>query len=274
MRLSTLFDVVCALHLTFYVKSQFEERGGVLFVAPPGAFKTTALELLEFYHPGALVQTDMTTQQLTKLRDRIAEGQVRTLVLTDYQKVYERNPATALNVEGTVRALVAEGFTSASFEDAEVNRLKARALLLGAITPGFHSQMAGRWRATGFSRRFIFPLWVMDDADVLLESVVRDQLIDLGRGVIDVPRNRTIPMNATETERRRLVELLKYQEGGTVPLQLMCKTLSVLKWHYGGNGLGSRRAMETIEDFATTLQKGGGRLRIDLPIRQERRAGR
>lgn len=262
MQLSTLFDILCAAHLTAYVQSPHESRGGIILVAQGESLKTAALEVLEFYHPTALVMTDITVQSIGKLRDRMAAQAVRSLVLTDLQKIYERNPAVASNVEGALRAMVAEGFTSLAFQEQQICRARARAMVFGAVTPSLIEEKWRHWDGSGFARRFMFPLYTLRNPDVIIESVIRQKLIDLGRGVMPVPRNKTIPFDATEAEGDRLHFLLRYQPGQVIQLQVLQKVLSVLKWHYRetGSAAPARQAMATIEDFAQSLQKEGTEL--------------
>ena len=275
MQLSTLIDVVCAAHLTAYVDSPFESRGGMILVAYGESLKTSVLEILEYYHPGALVQTDLTVQALAKLRERIAQGQIHSLVLTDFQKIYERHVQVASNVEGTLRAMVAEGFTSLAFQNQQINRPKARALVLGAVTPAFIEKHFDHWQETGFARRFLFPTYGLEDPHTLVEAVIRRKLIDFGRGVIPVPRNRLIPFEVSEEETERLNYLLRYQYGTAIPLQLMQKILAVLKWMYAENGSDSGRAStmahEVLLDFAPSLEKEGAKLKVSLTSAEKTR---
>lgn len=266
MQLSTLFDIVTAAHLTAYVDSPFESRGGLILVAYGESLKTSVLEVLEFYHPSALVQTDLTVQGVAKLRDRIAIGQIHSLVLTDFQKIYERHVQVASNVEGTLRAMVAEGFTSLAFQEQQINRPKARALVMGAITPAFMEKQFARWAETGFARRFLFPTYTLANPDALVESVIHQKLIDFGRGVIQVPRNKKIPFRIEVEESERLNHMIRYQYGTTIPLQLMQKIYAVLKWMYAesgrSQGAADAQARDVVADFAPALTKEGTKLEV------------
>lgn len=268
MQLSTLFDVITAAHLTAYVDSPFESRGGIILVAYGESLKTSVLEVLEFYHPAALIQTDLTVQAMAKLRDRIAIGHINSLVLTDFQKIYERHMQVASNVEGTLRAMVAEGFSSLAFQEQQINRPKARALVLGAITPAFMEKQFERWQETGFARRFLFPVYHLSDPSVLVESVIQQRLIDFGSGVIQVPRNRTIPFRVNQEEGERLHHMLRYQYGTAIPLQLCQKMLAALKWMYAEmgqpQGAADAKARDVLDDFGHSLTKEGTKLEVSL----------
>ena len=150
-----LLDVLCAVHLTSYVESPFKDRGGLMIVGAPGILKSTVLDIVDANYADAIALSDVNAQALNRLKSRIAQGDIRTLVLPEYSKLYERNPATASNVEGTLRALVSEGFSSASFEDATLQRQRARATVVAAMTPEFREDQAERWQRSGFARRFL-----------------------------------------------------------------------------------------------------------------------
>lgn len=265
--LRVVVEVLCAAHLSSYVTSEFEDRGGVILVGPPGALKSACLTVIERAYHDAIGLSDINAQSLNDLKDQIASGTVRTLVIGELAKLYQRDPRTAANVEGTLQALVAEGFKKASFEDARINTLVARCGVLSAITPKFHMDNFKRWEASGFGRRFIWPLLRMKDPHLLERAVEDGQKLRFNVWQVPpIPAEGVIPDTTTNKERRQLRQFLKRQPGaGVHNLQqlLLVKILAVLKWWYAranGRGGHGRKAWRTLAVFLRSLQQGGGEL--------------
>lgn len=276
MLASDVVEMVCAAHLSSYVEGQFQERGGLMVVGDPGVLKSTFIGLLDTQYHDALMLSDVNVQTLIKFRGALASGQIKTLVLPELAKVYERMDATAQNVEGTLRALVGEGFQAASFEDARIARTRARCTVIGAMTPRTQASRFDRWEESGFNRRFLWSLVYLDDPHVLDRAVVEWQRIDFG--ITHVPRppvGGTIPNLTTREERRRLQMLVKYQPGGShaLQLQLLTRMLSVLRWWYEQTG-DTRDPAETLYRWGRSLGKEGAGIEMPEPgkanSRQER----
>lgn len=260
MKIETLFDIVCAAHLTTLVDTKWKERGGLALVAPAGHLKTSILSALSVYRDVA-VCSDMNSQQLTAMRDQISGGNIQTLAILDMQKIYERHAATASNVEGNIRSLVEEGFNHASFENASMNRLKARAVVMfGTTTKHYEAAWSG-WVDTGFARRFLWCLYRMERPEELLEAVERWQRLEFGCLPLSPPRGGSIPFDLTEPDRRFIRSLLVHQkQSGTTPFQFLCKIAAVLKWYYKRNRRG--RWQTTLKDFAECLGPQGALLTL------------
>ena len=268
MLASELVEIICAAHLSSYVDSPFQERGGIMFIGGPAALKSTFVSVLDTQYHDVVMYSDLNVKTLTQVRDQMATGAIRTLVLPELAKLYERNPSTASNVEGTIRALAAEGFTAASFEDARVNRLKARAVVIGALTPSTQQFHFDQWEATGFNRRFLWPLIRLANSSALTDAVVEWKLIDFR--VTHVPRaplgNEKIPNVTSRQERSNLLRLVKYQPGTdhALQLQLMVKMMSVLRWWYNETG-DPRDPMHTMEAFGKALGREGAQVEL-IPV--------
>lgn len=259
-------EAITAIHLSSLVESPFLERGGFMLVGPPGILKSTLLGVLEHY-PDALVLSDVNARTLGQLKNMIAQGSVRTLVLPELAKVYERADHTAANVEGTLRALAAEGFSAAGYEDQTLQRFKARCLIIGAMTPDTYEQHAERWRKSGFSRRFLWGL-VTADVQEIERAAVERRPVDL-QFRVSPPTSTAIPDSTTLRERQGLRTLVKYQPAPhSAQLNLMVKTLAALKWWYSENGRTPRRAMSVLSAFARCLARHGAE--IILPTRSRR----
>ena len=257
-----LVEVISAVHLAHYVDGGLEQRGGLMLVAPPGALKSTLSETAQFY-PDALLLTDVNVQMLADLRDGMVGGNVSTLIFSEFAKIYERNPQTASNVEGSLRALASEGFAGASFQDHRINRRKANATIIGAMPPSLVEKNFKRWEETGFNRRFLWATYGVKGTYILDEAASTLQRLDFGvREVIRVPPlGQTIPYILTEEERKRIRLYVAAQPGGshTQQIQLFARVWCVLKWWHQMNGT-PEETEPTVHEFAKTLSKDGSDL--------------
>jgi hypothetical protein len=265
MRASDLVEVMCAAHLGNMVESPFSERGGIMLVGPPGVLKTTFVSVLDQTYQDAVMMSDVNVKSLVQLRDVIAQGRVTTLVFPELAKLYERADVTSMNVEGTIRALAAEGFTAASFEDSRVNRLTARAMIIGAMTPAVVTKHFPNWEESGFNRRFLWALIRLSDPNALERSAVAWERINFRMAHVPLPPlNGKIPNKTTIRERNQLLAMTKYQPGGdhAIQVQLLIRIAAVLRWWYAETGQ-ARNAIDTVAAFAPALGKTG--VTIDLP---------
>lgn len=263
LSVGVLLEIICCTHLSSLVESPFQDRGGLVLVGPPGVLKSTFLGLLDHNYNDAVSLSDINARSLNDLRDQIAGKAIRTLVIPEYAKLWERHSYTARNVEGTIRAMVGEGFSSASFEDARINRLRARTTILTAMTPKFQVEHFREWEDSGFNRRFLWSLMRLKDPDVLDRAVENWQLVDFRMAHIPpVPFEGPIPNLTTPEERRAMRHMVKYQPGGSHPIQtaLLTKILAVLKWWYRMMQRPEGDAMRTLRAFAPTLGKEGAEL--------------
>lgn len=254
-----LVDAICAAHLAHLVEGQLEQRGGLFLVGPPGALKSTLTEALSQY-PDTLLLSDVNITSLLNFRDALTGGSVNTLVFTEYAKIYERNPATAINVEGTLRALASEGFAAASFEDQRIARRRAFATVIGAMPPRVQDRHYKRWDESGFNRRFLWAVYGLKGAHILDDAASNLERLDFGiKDVIRVPPiGRNIPMMLSNEERKRTQMLVKHQPGNshTQQIQLLIRIWAVLKW-WNIECDTPQEAEATIEAFAESLSREG-----------------
>lgn len=264
MLASDLIEVLCAAHLSYYVDSPFPERGGIMVVGPPGALKSTFLGVLDKQYHDAVTMSDINARGLVDLRDQISTGSIRTLVLPELAKVYERAEATAKNVEGTLRAMTAEGFQAASFEDQRISRLTAQAMVIAGMTPATREKNNRNWEDTGFNRRFLWSLVRLSDPEVLVRAVLKWEKINFQfHHIPRPPLTGTIPYHIHRQESEIIRGWVKYQPGGSSALhvQLMTKILCVLQWWYKQVSP-ERSAMGTLGRFAESLGRQGGEIDI------------
>jgi hypothetical protein len=261
-----LLEVLCALHLSSYVESPFVDRSGIMIVGPPGVLKSTIVSLLDGNYNDVVKVSDINARSLNELRDQIAAQSIRTMIVPEYKKLWDRHPYTAANVEGTIQALVGEGFSSASYEPQRINRLRARVTFLSAMTPKFQTDHFNTWEESGFSRRFLWSLVRLKDPELLDKAVEDWRLVDFGIAHIPpIPTPSSIPNLTTKEERADLRKLVKFQPGAgshAAQTALLAKMLAVLKWWYRLMKRKDSAAMLTLRTFATSLGKEGADLVI------------
>lgn len=259
----TLIEIISAAHLTAFVNGPFPERGGLILVAPPGSLKTAFVACIETY-PDALNMSDLNSQQLMVLRDDIAAHRYHTIAFPELEKLYQRHPHVADNIEGHLKAMVDEGFQRAAYEDHRMSGLKARCLVIGAMTPSLYRKRFTRWSETGFARRFLWCLFSIENPDILLEAIHKWHRMQLtGDPISGSPAGGYIPYTVSESESRELLKMLKYQPGQATPLILMKKILSVLRWRWSKE---PDRAMKLLRDFAPSLGQHGAKMRLEETI--------
>lgn len=261
MPVNLLVEMMCAVHLSSYVEGPFPDRSGLFVVGPPSVLKSTLLEMLERHYNDAVVVSDLNVKALGDLRDQIAAKVIRTLVVPEYAKLWDRHPNTANNVEGHIRALVGEGFSSPSFEDARINRLRARVTVLSAIVPKFQVDHFRKWEDTGFNRRFLWCLVRLKNPMLLEQAVEEWKRVDFKIRYIPLAPSGDVQIahRTTTSERAELRALVRYQPGGAhaAQLALLVKMLAVLKWWYTQVGRPESEAMWNMRTFGQSLGKEG-----------------
>jgi hypothetical protein len=230
------------------------------------------LGFLDRNYSDALAVSDINARSLIELRDQIAGGIIRTLILPEMFKLYERHATTSSNVEGTLRALAAEGFHASSNQDQQVQRTVARCMVIGGMTPMLLEANSRRWRDSGFSRRFLWSLIALENPHVLTRSVNEWTPVNIGlaNALPPVPGSKIPFTTVSKQERERLEMHVKYQQGAPHNLQhlLLCKMLVVLRWWYRmqeKRAHPDKDAWQTISLFARTLGKSGAYIRLEMP---------
>ncbi len=175
----------------------------------------------------------------------------------EFEKLYQRNPATAANIEGHLKAMVEEGFGKQSFEDTRAGSFETRIRVLGGITPGCYQRLYTRWAEGGFSRRFLWCAYVMDNPDIIGDAIDKWKSINLGNSTRGYPNNNSIEYCVTKQESAKIRTFLKAQPALYTPFILMKKIYSVLRWRHK-----PKTAMGIMEDFAECLQEKPARLII------------
>jgi len=261
LKAQTLIEVICAAHYSAFVQSEWQERGGMILVAPPGHLKTTWLSFLSDY-PGVYLTTDLNSQMLARLKDDITGNMIRTIIISDLQKLYERHPMVSSNIEGSLRSIVEEGFIASSFQDASVITRRARALVLAGCVPSVYERRATDWRQTGFLRRFIVSSYTMQKPHLLMDALQKWQRVEVNEGLKYSIPVQTIPYCMNENESKKIRHMLRRQATPT-PFALLLKIGSVLRWRWRRLKIaGPDPTMDTLQDFSESLHGEGADLRI------------
>jgi hypothetical protein len=250
----SLIEVLIAAHLSAFVDAdEFPERGGLMLIAPPGNMKSTFIKsCYRSYMPSAIIMSDVNVETLNKMRDKMAQGYIRTLALPAFEKIYERNPQTAKNIEGHLKALVDEGFNLPSFRDQQMlGQSEARCLVVGGIVQACYARHFSNWEENGFNRRFVWSSFQLADPYVLVAAIHNWQRIEFDHRMPAMPQRR-IKMNVTIAESLEVRHMLDQQGCGATPYALIKKILSVLKWRYNRPG-DEKKPMQIMRDFSQSL---------------------
>jgi hypothetical protein len=263
MKVNSLVEVIMAAHLSASVDHhRFPQRGGIMLVAPPGSLKSTILKTSLDEYPDALILSDINVQTLNPLRDDIAAGKINTLAFPALEKIYERHSSTASNIEGTLKAMVDEGFREASYENHQMlGKFEARCQVTGAIIPAIYRLKFQQWNENGMLRRFLWCFYKLSDPTVIIRAIHQWRHIEFGNEVVLRPKR--IDLNVTDSESQRLEVMLRYQHGKEVPLIMLKKILSVLKWRYRNGD--ETQPMKIIKDFSECLEEKPANLIVDSP---------
>lgn len=261
MKVENLIETLSGAHCSAYVESVWKERGGIMLVGPPASLKTAVSEVLDNY-PTVELLSDLTVKQGVRLRDDIAANKIQTLAFTDFAKLYQRMSAGWQNVEGFIRALTAEGFRRANWEDSRIVVTPARALVVGCMTQAFCARRFGDWIDDGFARRFLWCHIRLKNPNSIIEAIIRNARIDFGANghgfSAKIPTGRIRDIT-TETEARELSYMLRHQQSKEVGLILLRKTLSALKWKFPKE---RDKPFSIVRDFAQGLSKEGAELEL------------
>lgn len=262
MKIESLMSVLAAAHLTYAldgVPDAFSQRGGIMLVGPPENMKTTIAMVLQKYS-NSLAVGDLTVRQLVKVRDQISAGKYQTIVLPAFEKIYKRDLSTASNVEGLIQAMVEEGFSHAAFEDQETFVRHAKCLVIGALVEEVYRQLDPAWRRGGFTRRFLWCHFILDDPFLIQRAIHAWKPIEFTDEDLPGIPSSPIPFNVTDKERRQIATIVFSQEGKATPYILAIKILAVLKWRYRHEKDAGAKAWSVFLDFGECLTKRGARL--------------
>jgi len=259
VRASSLIEVLSASHLSRFVNhSIYSQRGGIFLVSPPGSLKSSLIRNALEGFPDCLMVSDLNINTLTMLKSSFIDGRYTSMAFGEFEKLYQRNPATAANIEGHLKAMVEEGFGASSFEDQRMVTVRARVLVIAGITPSCYSRMSQKWNENGFARRFLWCHYTLNDPHIIIEAIHKWKPLSFGKVIKEMPGNEHIPYAITPKESSHLRDLMKYQISLETPYMLIKKIFCVLKWRHN-----SKKAMAIIEDFAESLGTHGAKLMLN-----------
>src|ERR1017187_6088762 len=259
MKLHNLIEVLMAAHVSHIVDSPFPDRGGIMLVAPPGQWKSRCIGCLESYSD-CMVLSDINAQALNALKPELESERYHTLAFPALEKIYERASATSANAEGTIKALVAEGMSEASFEDHRILGVtKARCMVIAGMVPSIVKNKISVWIENGFARRFIWASFQLADPRIIIEAIhkwERHEFDNMAMAKLPL-KKLDLTRYVDERESRLLEYLIRAQYGQEIPLILMKKIYCVLKYKFKDD---PKLPKEIIEDFGTCLGRQKGKL--------------
>lgn len=255
MKAANLIQFLFAAHYSYLVESEWEERGGIFLVAPPGALKTTLAYTMDNFND-CICMGDVNVRTLGVLRDDVLEGRYKTFVFGEMEKLYARHPATAENVIGHLRQFVEEGMRQTAHEDKRSITMPARCMVVAAMTPTTYQRHIASWIDSGFARRFLTLAYRLDDPDAIPNAIAKWKKLKFDLPMAQWDGRLKIAYNLTEQEARRLQRLLKSQAGTSTPFVQLSKTACILKHKFPDV------YMDMIADVGEAMGKDGAKLKI------------
>jgi hypothetical protein len=253
--ISSVIEVLQAAHLTCYVDSPFSQRSGVLLVSPAGQLKTSMLEVVnDTFHNFKLV-SDLNGNNLLAMQEDLFSGHYPTFAFKDMIKLYERNKSTSANLEGTLRAMVEEGWTGSTQKDSRIAEAPIRLMIMGGMTKAMYDRKLSDWIDTGFARRFLWCHYKLEDPDAIGDAIEKQEKIPI-TGLANWPQasRRSIPFKLDDRERREIRTWMKNQVGKDgSPYSLLLKIAVVLKWR-NEKLKKEDDHMKVLREFARLLQ--------------------
>jgi hypothetical protein len=265
VRLENVSKLIYAAHYSYLVDSPATERGGIFLVSGANNLKSSIVEATLRNVKGALCYSDLTLKQLSVIRSEISSGMYHTLGFYELEKLYARNPTVAANLEGVIKAMVAEGFSHFAFEDKRLCVPKARCFVLASVLENLFRLRGSAWLDNGFLRRFICIKYTLSTKAkaVVLDAVHIGERVEMPGSMVGP--SSTVKYEVSKQESMQLHDMLG-DDYPTISLTLLQKSLCVLKWHY--RGLKSRRGeltpMEVIKDIEEAFKpQSWGVMEID-----------
>ena len=257
MEYATLVEIVSAMHLTRYVQSPFPQRGGLMLVAPPGAFKTTIAETMDEYSATQVI-SDMNVQTLVGMKEQFLSQNITTLAFSDFAKLYKRHGSVASNMEGIIMALAEEGFRKPSWLPQTTGALPARCAIIAGMTESFFNSKVKDWEDNGFLRRFLFARYIVSNIEIMEDAVShwRKAVLD-GNFSATIPASRTISYTLSREDVRLVTYAIRHQHNKVSASIMLQKIFCVLRWKFASD---LKKANFLIRDFMPCLSKRGGEL--------------
>lgn len=264
IRIESLIEGVCALHIASYVQSPYRDRGGLMLTGPAGVLKTTILDVLDNNYHNALSISNSHMSTMRKLQPAFYNGQVRSLCFPDLQSIYAGDPRTASRIEQMMMQLSGEATrTIGGDEDSRYAKFKGYCTMFAAMTPNFYTSHINKWDEQGFSRRFLWGTYTFLDPEILMRAIAQWTRANIGDVLIpQCPINGLIPDSLNQNDREEIQSWLRHQpQPHEIQFQVMCKATSALAWHYKRSKI-KKHAMTTMREFAEILQHDAALLQL------------
>jgi hypothetical protein len=260
VKIENLVRFCVAAHYTFRVDSPYRQRGGIFLVSGPGSMKSSIVKTVVESVTHTLGYSDLTLKQLAVIRNQIASGTYHTLGFYELEKLYARQGPVSSNLEGVIKAMVEEGFAHFAFEDQRIWVPNARCFVIGSVLQNLYEQKSGAWNDNGFSRRFIWIKYLLSQKMQEAKRKAREEnrLIPMPEAITFAP-STMMPMDVSKEENSHLEQIIDAEAGDT-PINLLRKTLTVLKWyHRKANGKARKQhtPMEIINDLRGAIRPRG-----------------
>jgi len=265
VKIENLVKFMVASHYTYHVESPYRQRGGVLLVSGPGSMKSTIVRTVIDSVTHALGYSDLTLKQLAVIRNQIASGTYHTLGFYELEKLYARQASVSANLEGVMKAMVEEGFSHFAFEDQRIWVPNARCFVIASVLQNLYEQKSGNWNDNGFARRFIWIKYLLSvkAKEKMRQARSENALVPMPPMFARSPA-ALLQMDVTREEGIRLEQIIDMESGET-PVNLLRKTLTILKWYrkHNGNHRGDATPMEVIEDLRQAIKpRSNGELEL------------
>lgn len=256
IELTDFLEVITAMHFASLVPSPIEDRSGLMLIAPSGSLKSTLLMVIPTLYPEtAICDSNWYYNKLIKLQSVFYNGSRRSIIIPELASIYAGDPRTGTRVEQMFQQLAGEGCISTQEKDSRWNRYEMRAQVFAAMTPEFASKHHLGWEE-GFHRRFLWAHLAMQNEEILLDYLTawKRAEIEISQPIIE-PAQKRIPILLEYSEKMKIRAMLKSQEDfgpNHTRFVFMCRTLSVLRWHY--HRIGSKKnAFDTLKRFSVCL---------------------
>ena len=232
-----------------------------MLVAPGGHGKSTVLGRICDELPKMLSLSDLTTRQAVALRSSIVEGKYRTLVIDEMEKLYQRMDSTSSNIEGTLQALIEQGFQDAPGERPTEDVMRAQCLVVANLTEDFYVKKSRTW-ADAFLRRWLICKYRLENPDIFADAIQEWRRVEIQDGMLFMMPLEDIPWSVKPAEAKAIRHWLQVaNRDDKTPQQLLHKILSVLRWRALKVGR-KDDSFSVLQDFAECLGRNGAIMQL------------